>query len=453
VEIPATAFAAGAVLENLYSSVGSHGDVDAVTDDNYDRGNDPASPYGAVISDGVIVSATTEPTGETPDNNDTSVVPDASSNLLVDFGFYVQELGGVVWEDNGGEGLDFDPAHQNDGVYQTATEIAFADVELLLFLSDGTTPYLRADGTHATATTDSNGAYRFTGLPAGQYVVTIPSSQFASAGALNGYANSDGNDVALVPPAPPADGDDQLVDNGYPLDGNIFSGGAVSATAVTLTPSGEPVTDAAPSAGYTQAMSNLTVDFGFWNATIGLELGNQLWYDFDRDGMYDLGEEDPAPAGVVLFLFDVDTNTVIQTTMTDANGQYLFSGLSAGRFRVGIAASNFELGGPFYKFTVTPITSADPDDEVDSDNNGLPLADGSVWSEVVTLVAAAPMNEWDPASYGIQDRMSDLTVDFGIVEIVLSETGVEPNAGIFAALGLILGGFVLLFIRRRRRES
>jgi LPXTG-motif cell wall-anchored protein len=49
--------------------------------------------------------------------------------------------------------------------------------------------------------------------------------------------------------------------------------------------------------------------------------------------------------------------------------------------------------------------------------------------------------------------MSDLTVDFGIVEIVLGETGVEPNAGLWAALGLVLGGLILLFVRRRRRES
>jgi protocatechuate 3,4-dioxygenase beta subunit len=449
-EIPASAFAPGGALEGLYSSIGSHGDIDTVTDDNVDRGADPASVYGAVISEGVLVSAAGEPTGESPDNNDVSVIPDASSNLLVDFGFYAQELGGVVWEDNGGEGLDFNPAHQNDGVFQTSTELAFEGVTLLLFAADGTTPYLRANGSQATAVTDAAGAYRFTGLPAGDYVVTIPSSQFAAAGVLNGFANSDGNDLPLAPPAPRADDDDLLVDNGYPLDGNIFGGGAVSATAVTLTPAGEPATDDAPTAGYAHTMSNLTVDFGFWNASIGLELGNQVWFDFDRDGIYDLGDEDPAPAGVVMYLYDVEADSIIQTTVTDANGQYLFSGLSAGRYRVGIAAINFELGGPFYKFTVTPVTSGNPDDEVDSDNNGLPLEDGSVWSEVVTLVAAAPMNEWDPASYGIQDRMSDLTVDFGIVEIVLGETGVEPKTGIWTAVGLVLAGFILLLVRRRR---
>ena len=454
VEIPASAFAASGPLENLYSSIGSHGDVDSVTDDNFDRGNDPASLYGAVVSDGVVVTAAGEPTGESPSNNDNAVTPDANSNLLVDFGFYALELGGVVWEDNGGDGLDFNPAHQNDGDFQIAKEEPFAGVTLLLFEADGTTPYVRADGTQATATTNGLGAYRFSGLPAGDYVVTIPSSQFTDSGVLTGFANSDGNDLPLTPPAPRADDDDLLVDNGYPVNGNIFAGGPVSATPVTLAPDSEPDTDDAPTAGYNQRMSNLTVDFGFWNASIGLELGNQVWFDFDRDGFYDVGDEDPAPAGVVLYLYDVDAGTIVATTVTDANGQYLFSGLAAGRYRVGIAAINFQPGGPFYKFTVTPVTSTDPDDEVDSDNNGLPLADGSVWSEIVTLVAAAPINEWDPASYGIQDRMSDLTVDFGIVEIVLGETGVEPRTGIWTAVSLMVAGFFLLFLRRRqsRRE-
>src|SRR5690606_24853561 len=155
---------------------------------------------------------------------------------------------------------------RNNGIYDRAYESPFAGVTLVLFEADGTTPFLRANGTQATTTTDANGDYRFTGLPQGQYVVSVPGTNFAAAGVLEGFANSDGNDTSSVPPAPAADMDDVDADNGFPESGDIFSGDAVSATPLTLTVASEPTTDPTPSVGYSHSQSNLTVDFGFWNA-------------------------------------------------------------------------------------------------------------------------------------------------------------------------------------------
>ncbi len=454
VEIPASQFVGAGNLVGLFSSPGTEGDIETVTTDNRDRGVDPASLYGAVRSDGAAtVSATGEPTGENPNNNPAGT-PDVASNLTVDFGFYAMELGGVVWEDNGGTGPG-EYVYRNDGLYDRVLEGAFEDVVLLLFEADGTTPFLRADGTQATTTTDANGEYRFTGLPAGQYVVTVAESNFAPGGALEGYANSDGNDLPAVPPAPPADLDDVDEDNGYPESGDIFSGGAVSASALTLTVAGEPTTDPAPSSGYAHYQSNLTVDFGFWNASIGLELGNQIWFDDNRDGIYDVGIEAPAPAGLIVLLMDADTEDILATTVTDANGQYMFTNLSAGRYRVGLAAENFAFGAPLYFYTATtgPGLSSDPDDEIDSDSNGLTMPDFSVWSGVVTLVAAAPILEIDPATVGIDDRMSDLTIDFGLVKSSeFADTGFAGANLLAAALALLAVGLFLVLARRRGRD-
>jgi protocatechuate 3,4-dioxygenase beta subunit len=455
VEIPSSQFVGAGALVGLYSSVGDHGDIEAVTVDNRDRGVDPAALYGAVRSNGAVtVTATGEPTGENPDNNP-AVTPDVASNLTVDFGFYAMELGGVIWQDNGGTGPG-EWMMRNNGIYDRAYETPFENVTLVLWEADGTTPFLRANGTQATTTTDANGDYRFTGLPAGEYVVSVPGTNFAAAGVLEGFANSDGNDTAAVPPAPAANTDDVDADNGYPESGDIFSGDTVSATVLTLEVAGEPTTDPAPSSSYLHTQSNLTVDFGFWNASVELELGNQIWFDENRDGIYDIGLETPAPAGIVVQLMNADTQEIIATTLTDANGQYLFTGLDSGRYRVGLAASNFQFGGPLYFYTATtgPGVSNDPDDELDSDSNGLTLPDFSVWSEVVTLIAAAPMFEDDPASVGLDDRMSNLTVDFGLVRSSeFADTGFAGSNLLAAALALMSVGVFLVVIRRRKREA
>ena len=63
----------------------------------------------------------------------------------------------------------------------------------------------------------------------------------------------------------------------------------------------------------------------------GASIGNFVWLDLDRDGMQDAGE--PGLAGVTVLLLSPN-GTVLQSTTTDANGQYLFSGLPAGSYQL-----------------------------------------------------------------------------------------------------------------------
>ncbi len=438
VEIPASEFATGGDLNGLFSSVGDAGSTDDSFVDGLDRGVDPASPFGAVRSAGLwAATASGAPSatdGNDPHPDNDSVRPDAAENLVIDFGFYRMELGGTVFLDPTNNGLD-------------GADGDFANVTVLLYNGDGTV-YLRADGSQATTVTDADGNYVFSGLPAGQYIVEIPESEFTQE--LEGYANSDGND-----PVPSPDNDVTGEDNGFPVSGDIFSDGAVRSGVVTLNLAGEPEDDPSETSGYADTMSNLSVDFGFWQAQVGLELGNQVWFDSDRDGLYNNGES-AVPAGVVLELLDADSDAVLDTTVTDANGQYLFTGLTAGRYIVKLPPSNFILGGPLYGYMATDGAgvSDDPNDGTDSDSNALPLSVTGIKSAPVTLRAAAPVLEDDPASASLDDRQSDLTVDFGLfLGTPLAFTGADVDVPLRQA-GLLVGlGLLLLLVARRRNED
>lgn len=53
-----------------------------------------------------------------------------------------------------------------------------------------------------------------------------------------------------------------------------------------------------------------------------IEIGDKVFHDLNSDGVFDEGE--PTFADVVVELRSSDTNQVLQTTRTDANGTYSF---------------------------------------------------------------------------------------------------------------------------------
>jgi hypothetical protein len=61
-------------------------------------------------------------------------------------------------------------------------------------------------------------------------------------------------------------------------------------------------------------------------------LGDFVWHDLNADGVQDKGE--PGIAKVAVELRDAAGTTVLATTATDANGKYLFSGLTPGTYSV-----------------------------------------------------------------------------------------------------------------------
>ncbi len=86
------------------------------------------------------------------------------------------------------------------------------------------------------------------------------------------------------------------------------------------------------------------------------KLGDYVWYDDNKNGIQDAGEK--GVEGVKVTLFDKDGNKLAETT-TDANGKYVFEGLSNGTYTVKF--SNLPAG---YQPTTSNVGT---NDLVDSD--------------------------------------------------------------------------------------
>jgi uncharacterized repeat protein (TIGR01451 family) len=192
--------------------------------------------------------------------------PDQSF-LEADFGY--QATGASVFPISGTVFDDSDA----DGV-QEAGESGVAGVTLVLRDVAG--------GIVATTTTGADGSYLFPDLVDGDYTIQVTDD----AGVLDGYTLTSGLD------------------------------------AIDVTVSGGPVTE---------------VDFGYTRDPVAGAIGDQIWLDSDGDGAPGPGE--PGLSGVAVELWeDSDgdgvlnkaVDTLIATTLTDADGEYLFTGLGTG---------------------------------------------------------------------------------------------------------------------------
>ncbi|NOY68083.1 MAG: hypothetical protein GXP53_01115 [Deltaproteobacteria bacterium] len=194
------------------------------------------------------------------------------------FGYSVAgTIGDTVFNDIGG----------TSGVQDTG-EPGISSVTVDLYLDNGNGVFEPggADGSALfTLTTDSSGQYLFSGLNDGTYWVDIDNTQPA----LTSYdllttADDDGS----------AAGHQRLV--------TIVGGG-----------------------------SDLTIDYGY-RASVQRSVSGTLWSDADQDGILDVGEL--GISGVTIDL--LDGVTVINSTTTDANGDYSFTGLPSGTYTVRI---------------------------------------------------------------------------------------------------------------------
>ncbi len=216
----------------------------------------------------------------------------AGSNLTADFGYYPQNrtnigvIGNQVWIEYDANGL-FNP---------TATDVGQAGVTVEL---------LQSNVVIATTTTGASGDYAFTSLPAGSYQVRV-SDTFK---VLKDYV------VTVLGPNPGQDNNNQA----------------------------QPYAVSLPAGGY-----NLTADFGY--TKLGA-IGDFVWYDTDRDGIEDVGE--PGIPNVTVALYrDTDGNgvlsagdTLVATTVTDADGGYIFKNVIPGTYFVDVTDANNVLTG------------------------------------------------------------------------------------------------------------
>ena len=131
---------------------------------------------------------------------------------------------------------------------------------------------------------------------------------------------------------------------------------------------------------------------------IASSVGDYVWQDDDADGVQDDGEPGVAGVRVTLTGTDVDGNEVELSTVTDADGRYLFDGLASGTYRV--------------TFDVSVV---DPEVEFTLQHQG----------EDTALDSDADPETGQTQEFELGQNTEDLTLDAGV--IVKSEV-VEPVA-------------------------
>ncbi len=193
---------------------------------------------------------------------------------------------------------------------------------------------LKVNGsTFNSTTTDANGNYTFTGLCAGAYTVEVETP--------TGFAAS-----------PTFGTSDATLDSD------------ASGVIVSL--------------GFNE--TNPTIDFGFYAPCTGT-IGDRIWYDANKNGIQDAGEL--GIAGVTVGLSDAN-NHLIASTITNGDGDYLFTGLCAGAYTVKVIETTLPEG------VIPTLTSPPGGGDSTNDSNENP--------STVTL----PGNS-----------SSNLTIDFG----------------------------------------
>ncbi|QNM82992.1 cadherin-like domain-containing protein [Sphingomonas sabuli] len=142
-----------------------------------------------------------------------------------------------------------------------------------------------------------------------------------------------------------------------------------------------------------------------------LTLGDRVWYDANGDGEFEPLYEDGL-SGVTISLYadanndNIADGAAIATTITDADGYYVFDSLAPGNYIVSIDAANFQTGSALEGMVVSGL-GLDPDNNEDGDSNGRAMDDGSVASRSITL------SYGDEPSVDVFGNNTNNTLDFG----------------------------------------
>ena len=155
--------------------------------------------------------------------------------------------------------------------------------------------------------------------------------------------------------------------------------------------------------------NNMTIDAGVYCAF--LRLGNFVWHDLNNNGIQDAGE--PGIAGAVVKLYKDNNGDNLPdgadtlSTITNASGYYTFTSLYPGKYIVGITIPSG------YIAAATTATSATPDNDNLTDNNGVNVVAGQLFSNYITLIT---QKEPDTPVDG-DDINGNTTLDFGFTQL------------------------------------
>jgi uncharacterized repeat protein (TIGR01451 family) len=338
-------------------------------------------------------------TGRTPP---TPFLPGGTIDLSVDMGIFELQgvrIGDFVWRDDNLNGQQ-DPGEPGVGGVTVRLYDAATDQEL------------------AITQTGANGYYFFNDLDPGQYYVVFDLSTLPT-----GYSVTTQNAEGVS---------DELDSDADPVTGRTGNSRVLA-----------------------EGEEDLSLDMGVY---VLLSVGDLVWIDEGNgsqtdprfnNGLFDPEVESGFP-GIPVRLYITRTQditlTLVATTTTDANGNYRFDGLMPGNYVLQITvpptytSSN---GGVFGEPTGPFEPGADPNNDVDNDDNGTSLANpqvirttGASGDQPVTLSVGD-----EPAENGLFNP----TVDFGVCR---GCTGVTTSLDPIDEPGVFADRLFLPFVNR-----
>ena len=270
------------------------------------------------------------------------------NKVLVGLSLPTGSIGDTAWYDLNNNGL------QDDGEAAAAANITVELYQTTLTNYNGTI-YRSEETRIAATTTDGQGKYLFTDLPC----------NYLASGADAGSTNPDdyvGDTIYYyrVRFSVPEDHAATIRYNGgeepgaaYETDSNIDTNGWTDYLTLSI------LNEEVDGRNVITGEDNLTVDAGY---VVSVSLGDRVWIDENHDGIQ--GSEEPGLEGALVKLYRVDSaddqveegDEPIETTMTDADGYYLFDQLPQGYYVVEFDIRALTTDGYTYQYAFT-----DPD--------------------------------------------------------------------------------------------
>jgi hypothetical protein len=412
--VPASEFVSGKPLFQRISILeGLVGDDD-VGEDGVNNGDPAVNGVSTLVISLFPGNAPTDDSGETGFEHTSDNQIDAAVDLTIDFGFQTPVgVGNLVYIDSNVNGF----ADLGEGVDGVTVELYRADQTpgfgLPIF----------------SRVTSGGGHYFFDSLPAGDYRLHIPPSEFEPGRPLYMLESSPGASSVTATLDDNVDDNENGLDDPTPFLNGIST--AVFTLAVDEEPtasSGETGLGASEDDEHDDNNFNLTLDFGFSPSNPNsVGVGNLVFVDLNGNGIYDEGE---GIDGVKVQLFGAGADPLTAppvTTYTSAGGHYIFGNLAEGDYFVFIPPSEFAPGKTLSGWRSIPGDGSDNGIDDNLDENGIDSA-----APTTTGIASAPFNltpdaeptnslgEFGSNSFSddVNDDNTDLTIDFGFFRSV-----------------------------------